>query len=281
VRVFFTDVCSFCQTEFVYPVTYYSAPRRLYCTPSCARKAYAAYRLGNPEKKAAWLAKTFSEEAKIKRGRSLRRFYKTHPEAVEKQRRVSSERLLTIFAKDPQEPKRRGKKVSKSLKVYFANPRNREKQSRRLRKFNDEHPEAGIEHGKKLKKLYRESAEIKRKWKATHGKHPNKLEKRMMSLLNELDLRYRFQDSICGYFPDFVLQKYPVIVEVDGEYWHKVVSGQERDRMKARAWRKEGYSVLHFWEKNVLRNSEKVKSAILRKVCSLTKEKVRVRLAAR
>jgi len=61
-------------------------------------------------------------------------------------------------------------------------------------------------------------------------------------------------------FPDFVIPKYNLIIECDGEYWHKNMKmiDKERDMM----FENEGYKVLRFSDTQLLNNEEGVKECL-------------------
>lgn len=230
------------------------------------RVAGMKLRFKDPVVYSEWYAATFNEASNRKRRSATRKFYRTHPEAVEKQRADSSARLAKIVTMNPEEPKRRGKVISKSLKKYFSNSDNRRKRSLSAKRIHKENPWIAKEHSKHLRKLYRQNSEFKRKWKASHTVHPNSLEMAMEELLKGLKIKFSFQKQVCGYFPDFTLVKYKIIIEVDGEYWHTLPLVAKKDRKKEREWKKAGYLVLRFWEKEVLKKKENVVAKILKAI---------------
>jgi very-short-patch-repair endonuclease len=93
---------------------------------------------------------------------------------------------------------------------------------------------------------------------------PNSTEQKMIEILNALGLRYEFQGTVQGltYVPDFVLERYKLVIEVDG-YHHTLPTGRKRDRIKNRAYKRAGYAVLHFPHWDLFRNQDSVEMTIL------------------
>lgn len=86
-------------------------------------------------------------------------------------------------------------------------------------------------------------------------------EKRLWSRLRDRQLRnakFRRQQPIGPYIVDFVCQEHRLIIECDGSQHVESDSDRRRD-----AWlRNKGYHVLHFWNNDVLANTEGVLTAI-------------------
>ena len=75
-------------------------------------------------------------------------------------------------------------------------------------------------------------------------------------------IKFRRQHPIGPYFPDFVNLAGKLIVELDGGQHFQSKADQVRD-----AWlKKEGFTVLRFWDNEVLENIEGVLEKIL-KLC--------------
>ena len=53
-----------------------------------------------------------------------------------------------------------------------------------------------------------------------------------------------------GYkFPDFIIPKKKLIIEVDGEFWHK--NKEEKDKNRDKLFEKRGYKTIHFTDKEL------------------------------
>jgi DNA mismatch endonuclease (patch repair protein) len=94
----------------------------------------------------------------------------------------------------------------------------------------------------------------------------------MFELLKQHDYKFRKHYNISGK-PDIVFPKLKVAVFIDGEFWHgknfpsweskmsvfwkkKIMDNIKRDRKTERILRKEGWHVLRFWDKKVVRLPE-------------------------
>ncbi|WP_035103875.1 endonuclease domain-containing protein [Devosia sp. LC5] len=66
------------------------------------------------------------------------------------------------------------------------------------------------------------------------------------------------QLPIAGYYADFACREAMLIIEADGGQ-----HGSMRDQIRDRALRAEGFAVLHFWNNDILGNTEGVLQTIL------------------
>ena len=108
----------------------------------------------------------------------------------------------------------------------------------------------------------------------------------MAQILRSARIKYRTQHPITGR-PDFVLLPQKVAIFCDSEFWHgygwgrrskaafksrqdywipKIERNIRRDRLVNRTLRKEGWQVLRFWERAVLKSPTKCVNRI-RKAC--------------
>lgn len=72
-------------------------------------------------------------------------------------------------------------------------------------------------------------------------------------------IKFRRQRPVGSYFPDFVCFARKLIIELDGGQHFQLKSDKIRD-----AWfKKEGFTVLRFWDNEVLENIEDVVEKIL------------------
>ncbi len=79
--------------------------------------------------------------------------------------------------------------------------------------------------------------------------------------------------------PDAVLTEYKIAVFVDGEYWHgknfnqwnkglsqfwfdKITANKKRDRRNKTQLTKEGWSIVRFWGREIVKKPEKIKKKI-------------------
>lgn len=80
-------------------------------------------------------------------------------------------------------------------------------------------------------------------------------------ILEELDLAYIFQKELGKWRVDFYLG-FKIVIEIQGDYWHKSEEQQEVDLRKKTELENEGYKV--FWiEEKALKNKDSVKKQII------------------
>ena len=110
------------------------------------------------------------------------------------------------------------------------------------------------------------------------------LEKRMEALLRNQKIKYERQPSIAGK-PDFKIKDANILIFCDSSFWHgrrfKEISGEafkknrafwinklennkKRDARVNRILRREGWSVLRFWDTDILKKPLKVKNKLIR-----------------
>ena len=102
-------------------------------------------------------------------------------------------------------------------------------------------------------------------------KHPNKvmaqrgfisnLEKKVMTVLDVLNLKYEHQFPIWRYFVDFALLDYNVVIETDGEYWHRDI---EKDKYRMEDIESLGWTVIRFPGKMINKDIQSVANEIIR-----------------
>ena len=133
-------------------------------------------------------------------------------------------------------------------------------------------------------KSYDTTPEIRKRM--SHVKLKNgKAEQLLAKQLWHLGYRYHKNDKLLPGSPDIAILKYHIAIFVDGEFWHgqnwderktklksnrdywieKIEENIARDKRNDKLLTDSGWIVLHFWEKDVLKNAEKcVEKVILR-----------------
>ncbi len=220
-----------------------------------------------------------SSSYKAKRRRITKKWW-SDPEWAEEQRKKIIASLTpeivaivkeknTVIGNDPAERKRRSlrfkrlwanrtwaARMRKALKAAWTSERCA-KRKVDVRKHYQDHPGRRRKLSRSRRKLF-----LNKDFAERHGRRlkesPNAAEKSMMKILRKLKLNYRFQQSMFGYFPDFLLPKLKVVIECDGIYWHSKLSVRRRDRRKDRAFEKAGYKVIRISSEEVVKNPEKV-----------------------
>ena len=165
------------------------------------------------------------------------------PKAEEKRSKSISKRNLERYAKNPE----LGKKITKK-----AHEKTRQMIDEGMHPFQD--PKIRIKAQKAL---------FKKNYGGTW------IEKKIGWLLNQMGLEYISQKPIpYGFdslgrskhlFPDFVLSEYDLIIECDGEYWHK---NKQRQKERDQVFKKQGYKVLHLLGSKIRENIEDCRKEI-------------------
>lgn len=98
-----------------------------------------------------------------------------------------------------------------------------------------------------------------------------------------LGYRYRVNDAKLPGKPDIVFIKHNVVIFVDGEFWHgykwtskkrrikanrgywiaKIEGNIARDKQNNRLLKKQGFTVLRFWERDIRRNLDECVDKII------------------
>lgn len=108
-----------------------------------------------------------------------------------------------------------------------------------------------------------------------------KIDLKMKKILSELGYSYQMYPKMYGN-PDFIIKRNKIAVFCDGDFWHgykydskkkpakkfwrnKIEENMRRDKKISRKLRREGWSVLRFWEHDIEKNSEKCVRRIKRK----------------
>jgi len=122
----------------------------------------------------------------------------------------------------------------------------------------------------------------KRSWVMSRIRGSNtKIDLKMNDLLGKLGYKYEMYPKMFGN-PDFILRRRKIIIFCDGDFWHgykyhekkkpskkfwrdKIENNMRRDHRYTRRLRREGWSVLRFWEHDIEKNPDKCMRRIKRK----------------
>ena len=100
-----------------------------------------------------------------------------------------------------------------------------------------------------------------------------KIDLKMKEILSDRGYKFEIYPKMYGN-PDFVLKRKKIIIYCDGDFWHgykyqekkklskkfwrdKIENNMRRDKRITRKLRREGWSVLRFWEHDIQKNPEK------------------------
>ena len=123
----------------------------------------------------------------------------------------------------------------------------------------------------------------KRSWVMSRIRGTNtKIDLRMEEMLNGLKYKHEMYPKMFGN-PDFVITRKKIVIFCDGDFWHghkyhdkkrpakkfwkdKIERNMRRDLIVSRKLRRDGWSVLRFWEHDIEKNPEKCIRKISRKI---------------
>ena len=128
----------------------------------------------------------------------------------------------------------------------------------------------------------------KRSWVMSRIRGKNtKIDLKMNEMLDSTRYKYEMYPKMFGN-PDFILPRKKIAIFCDGDFWHgyryhkkkrlakkfwrdKIERNMRRDAKVSRKLRRDGWSVLRFWEHDIEKNPEKC----MRKILSRTIKKDR------
>ena len=123
----------------------------------------------------------------------------------------------------------------------------------------------------------------KRSWIMSRIRSTNtKIDLKMKKMLEENKIKSEMYPKMFGN-PDFVLKNKKIIIFCDGDFWHgykyhekkrpakkfwrdKIETNMRRDRRITRKLRRDGWSVLRFWEHDIEKRADVCINRILRKI---------------
>lgn len=135
---------------------------------------------------------------------------------------------------------------------------------------------------------YDSTPETRQRMAHVHLKN-GKAEQLLAKRLWHLGFRYRKNDKRLPGSPDIVMPKHRIVIFIDGEFWHgkdwvarkprlqrnrdywieKIEENIARDNQVNHELWKQGWTVLRFWEKEVLKHTDDCVEKVLY-LCSLT-----------
>jgi len=109
-----------------------------------------------------------------------------------------------------------------------------------------------------------------------------KIDLRMKEIISDMECNYQMYPKMYGH-PDFLIEE-KIAIFCDGDFWHgykyenkkkpaakfwqdKITKNMIRDKKVSRYLRKQGWSVLRFWEHDIEKRPEDCKRKISRKLC--------------
>lgn len=123
----------------------------------------------------------------------------------------------------------------------------------------------------------------KRSWVMSRIRGSNtKIDLRMKTILSDVGCRFQMYPKMYGN-PDFILKSKKIAIFCDGDFWHgykyqekkkpskkfwrnKIEGNMKRDKKISRKLRRDGWSVLRFWEHDIEKKPYYCANRILRKM---------------
>jgi len=123
----------------------------------------------------------------------------------------------------------------------------------------------------------------KRSWIMSRVRSKNtKIDLKMKKIVSSLNCKYEMYPKMFGN-PDFLIKYKRIAIFCDGDFWHgykyeekkrlpkkfwrdKIEANMQRDRKVSRHLRRNGWSVLRFWEHDIEKSSQFCKRKISGKI---------------
>ena len=85
-------------------------------------------------------------------------------------------------------------------------------------------------------------------------KYDTKIEVKIQNFLKELKIEYfthQYMKIKHGYQCDILIPSLNLVIECDGDYWHKYPIGLEKDHFRTKELIEKGFRVLRLWERDI------------------------------
>jgi len=123
----------------------------------------------------------------------------------------------------------------------------------------------------------------KRSWVMSRIRGTNtKIDLKMKKILSQRRYSFQMYPKMFGN-PDFIIKRKRIAIFCDGDFWHgyryyskkkpakkfwreKIEGNMRRDRKVSRKLRREGWSVLRFWEHDIEKHPEKCTKKLVKKI---------------
>lgn len=151
--------------------------------------------------------------------------------------------------------------------------RKRSEYMKRINPMDDEVSRNRVREAKK--KLYKEHPEMHLNHILKQKGHITIIEKLMKEELERREIDFIYQHRIEGFWVDFYIPIYNMVIECDGNYWHKYPLGTEKDRIKTNQLENSGYLVVRFWETEIMNDVQKCVDKVAEMMREMEKEIIR------
>ncbi|KKN09622.1 hypothetical protein LCGC14_1044770 [marine sediment metagenome] len=142
------------------------------------------------------------------------------------------------------------KKLSEIMKNKWANGEVTEKQRNNIKEYG-------------IKTQFKKDHQVPKKWreavkenraKQIFPKTDSSIEVKIQNYLKELKIEFFTHQYIKikhGYQCDILIPSMNLVIECDGNYWHKFPMGLERDHIRTKELIEKGFKVLRLWESEI------------------------------
>lgn len=219
---------------------------------------------------------------------------KGHPQSDEARKKISESMKNRFKNMNNEEREEFSRKSSEANKKYWASLSKEERKKRLEKSINSKKSNKG--KSRALKKYYSEmskadkveklNAWIKSGQKASKEKWDSLTEEQRKKRLNSIirketkiekvveehlianNIRYKKQfyrkckDMKRGFFFDFYLPDYKLVIECNGSYWHNLPSMVERDKLKEKFILSKGKKILWLWEDEINKDNFNVMDSL-------------------
>jgi very-short-patch-repair endonuclease len=236
---------------------------RKYCSRSCLSKDITEQQWNNPMHR-----RNISEKARKQMlreyGNGVRDRNKITQAANEKTRQMVKDGEFGYWMDD---------KFFEKIRQVTNTEEHRKASSRRMKENNPMHnPEYVIKAQRSLEKQYRLNPEKRlnaRMAKFKKSGNMTSIERLMGDFLDELDVNYIYQYPILRYDVDFAIPDLRIVIECDGQYWHK---DEKSDLLRQQRIEAENWTLLRFSDDQINNESIKVKQELSRVLMNHTKQ---------
>lgn len=109
---------------------------------------------------------------------------------------------------------------------------------------------ANMTHEQKLKRTHNGMTAAREKALRLNS---SSIEDKVAKQLDELKIKYVRQKRInkCKFYLDFYLPKYKLVIECNGDYWHRLPDRVERDNKLKKFVERTGHKIIFIWEHDI------------------------------
>ena len=121
---------------------------------------------------------------------------------------------------------------------------------RKVRSRDNKRIWAGMSYEQKLKRTHNGITAAREKALKMSS---SSIEEKVAKQLDELNIKYKRQKRLnnCKFYVDFYLPEYNLVIECNGDYWHKLPDRIERDKKLKAYVENAGRKIIFIWEHEI------------------------------